>query len=41
MKKKYQEIELEVIFLAQEDVVTASYEDAVDDPFGDWENKES
>lgn len=41
MKKDYELIELEVIFLAQEDVVTASYEDAVDDPFGDWENKKS
>ena len=40
MKKEYELIEFEVIFLAQEDVVTASFEDAVDDPFGDWESKQ-
>ena len=41
MKKKYQEIELEVIFLTAKDVITESYEGVQKDPFDDWANKES
>ena len=39
MKKEYQEIELEVIFLTAKDVITESYEGVQEDPFGDWEKK--
>lgn len=34
MKKEYKTIELEIIFLSNEDIVTTSI---TDDPFGDWE----
>ena len=34
MKKEYLNIELEIIFLANEDIVTTSVDN---DPFNDWE----